>query len=126
MSEEKYLVLLYSYIPFGPVRTSLLVSYFGSAKKAWEASEKELHSTGLKGEFVRGFILYRSKLSGEKFFKELKKKILEVLDKEPIHLDKVVRISSMDVSTVSARLTIMVMKGLVTDLGNGMYRKNII
>ena len=52
MSEEKYLVLLYSYVPFGPARTSLLVSYFGSAKKAWEASEKELSSTGLKRETV--------------------------------------------------------------------------
>ena len=57
---------------------------------------------------------------------DVEKKILEVLRDEPIHLDKVVRITSMDVSTVSARLTIMVMKSLVVDLGNGMYRKNII
>jgi DNA processing protein len=74
MSEDKYLVLLYSYVPFGPVRTSLLISFFGSSKKAWEASEKELLSTGLKGEFVRGFVHYRNEISEDKFFDVLKKK----------------------------------------------------
>ncbi len=49
--------------------------------------------------------------------------LLEVLANEPLHLDEVVRISSLDTPSVSARLTIMELKGLVKNMGGGVYRK---
>lgn len=50
-------------------------------------------------------------------------KIIELLDKESLHLDELVRISGVNASLVSARLTIMEMKGLVKHVGAGVYRK---
>lgn len=50
-------------------------------------------------------------------------KIVEVLKNEPLYLDELVRITGSKTSEISARLTIMEMKGLVKNLGRGMYKK---
>lgn len=50
-------------------------------------------------------------------------KILVLMEVEPLHLDEVVRISGLTTAEVSARLTIMEMKGMVKNVGNGIYRK---
>lgn len=50
-------------------------------------------------------------------------KLLEILENEPFHLDEIVRISTLKVSDVSARLTVMELKGLVKNLGGGIYKK---
>ena len=48
---------------------------------------------------------------------------LEILANEPLHLDELVRISSLEVSVVVSKLTVMEMKGLVKNLGGGIFRK---
>jgi DNA processing protein len=53
----------------------------------------------------------------------IESKIIEILDREPLHLDELVRITGVPTSEVSARLTIMEMKGLVKNLGNCIYTK---
>jgi DNA processing protein len=53
----------------------------------------------------------------------IESKIIEILECEPLHLDELVRISGIPTPEVSARLTIMEMKGLVRNLGNGIYKK---
>jgi len=50
-------------------------------------------------------------------------KILTILENEQLHLDEIARISSWDTADVSARLTIMELKGLVKHLGRGLYKK---
>ena len=50
-------------------------------------------------------------------------KLIEILEREPLHLDQIAVISGFDVSDVSARLTIMELKGLVKNLGGGVYKK---
>jgi DNA processing protein len=50
-------------------------------------------------------------------------KLLEILENESLHLDELVRISGGKIPEISARLTIMEMKGLVRNLGKGMYKK---
>jgi len=50
-------------------------------------------------------------------------KIIGVLEKETLHLDEIARILDMSVSEISARLTIMELKGLVKSLGNGVYKR---
>jgi DNA processing protein len=50
-------------------------------------------------------------------------KIIGILESEPLHLDELVRISGLETSEISARLTIMEMKGMVRSMGNGIYRK---
>lgn len=55
---------------------------------------------------------------------EHEKKILKILAAEPLHLDELVRISGGATSEVSARLTIMEMKGMVRNMGKGVYKKS--
>ena len=50
-------------------------------------------------------------------------KLLQILENEPLHLDEVARISTLKVSDVSARLTMMEIKGMVKSLGKGVYKK---
>lgn len=51
------------------------------------------------------------------------KLLLEFLDNEPLHLDELVRITGSKTSDISARLTIMEMKGMIKSLGGGVYKK---
>ena len=54
---------------------------------------------------------------------EFERKITEVLEPEPLHLDELVRITGFTIGDISARLTIMEMKGLVKSLGGGVYKR---
>jgi len=49
--------------------------------------------------------------------------IIDILTNEPLHLDELARISGLAVNTISARLTIMELKGIVRHTGNGVYKK---
>lgn len=74
MTEREYLVTLYSFIPFGPARIKLLVSYFGSAKKAWSASSRELLKIGLKEKLVNSFMAFRHGFDEKGYFGSLRDK----------------------------------------------------
>lgn len=50
-------------------------------------------------------------------------KLLSFLETEPLYLDELVRISGLATSEISARLTIMEMKGMVRNLGGGKYKR---
>lgn len=53
---------------------------------------------------------------------DLEKKLLEVLENEQMHLDEIARTSKLSVNEVSAKLTMMELKGLVRSLGGGVYK----
>lgn len=50
-------------------------------------------------------------------------KILAVLEKEPLHTDEIIRLSGLDIGTVSSKLTMMEIKGVVKNLGSGVYKR---
>ena len=50
-------------------------------------------------------------------------KLIEILANEPLHLDELARISGLTVSTISSKLTVMELKGIVKNIGNGVYKK---
>jgi predicted Rossmann fold nucleotide-binding protein DprA/Smf involved in DNA uptake len=50
----------------GPLRFKLLLKYFGSAQKAWQASEKQLREIGLGEKIMEKFVYYRRLFSPEK------------------------------------------------------------
>lgn len=84
MSDREYLVLLSTFVPFGPARIKLLLKYFGSAKKVWRAPEKSLRRLGLGAEKVGGFISHRLSFKESDYFKRLKKlKVNYVTLKDP-------------------------------------------
>lgn len=55
--------------------------------------------------------------------RENEKAIFSLLDSGELHMDEIVRKLNMQTSKVSATLTIMEMKGLVKNIGEGVYRK---
>ena len=73
ITERKYLVLLSSFVSFGPVRIGLLYDYFGSYGKIWRAGKKDLIETGLKGKQVFDFIHFRDNLDIRCYFNNLKR-----------------------------------------------------
>lgn len=50
-------------------------------------------------------------------------KIIEILNLEEAHLDELVRMTGSNIGDLSARLTVMEMKGLVRNIGGNVYRK---
>jgi DNA processing protein len=49
--------------------------------------------------------------------------IIERLKLEPLHLDELARLSSISISEISGKLTVMELKGMVKHLGGGVYKK---
>ncbi len=81
MTEREYLVLIYSYPHFGPKRTSLLVDYFKSAKKVWNARYEELKNLGLSDKISKDFLDYRKNFDIKKYFDELENLKINYLTK---------------------------------------------
>ncbi|MBN1778780.1 MAG: DNA-processing protein DprA [Candidatus Buchananbacteria bacterium] len=50
--------------------------------------------------------------------------IFEIIKLEPIHIDKIIQLARLDISAISATLSIMEMKGIIKNLGNQIYSKN--
>jgi DNA processing protein len=49
--------------------------------------------------------------------------LMGIIENEALHLDELARISGLKVAAVSAKLTVMELKGLVKNLGGGVYKK---
>lgn len=49
--------------------------------------------------------------------------LLKIVEKEPLHLDEIARISTLKVADVSAILTVMEMRGLIKNVGGGVYKR---
>lgn len=73
MTEKEYLAAVYSFNYFGPARTKLLISFFGSAKKVWNASKEALTDVGIPEKKVGKYIEYRKEFDIESYFNRLKK-----------------------------------------------------
>ena len=54
---------------------------------------------------------------------ETEKILLDWLNNEPIHVDKLAQSARLDISIVNSTLTVMEMKGMVKHLGNQKYVK---
>jgi DNA processing protein len=75
MDEDRIFYLAFSLINgIGPVRFKLLLEYFGSAKKAWEAPENELEKIGLNQKIVDEIIGKRRLFKPETYITDLAKK----------------------------------------------------
>lgn len=86
MQEEKKYWLGFSFFPgIGPLRFKLLLDYFGSAKRAWQARESELKEIGLGEGLVKKFLAFRNSFSLISCINSLNQKGIRVvtfLDKE--------------------------------------------
>ena len=71
MTDKEYLVLLSTFVPFGPARIKLLLKYFGSARKIWQADIKTLFKLGLGVEKTEEFIAHRENFDEKGYFNRL-------------------------------------------------------
>ncbi len=81
-SERKYWLGFSAFPGIGPLRFKLLLSYFGSAKDAWEAKEKDLLSIGLGQRLAIKFCEFRRSFSFDKYLENLSRKDIQVLTLE--------------------------------------------
>ncbi len=73
MTQEETLISLCSFVPFGPARIKLLLSYFKSARRVWAASAKSFKKIGLGEKRTSEFLQYRENFDPKEYFNRLKK-----------------------------------------------------
>lgn len=73
MNKKEALVALCSFVPFGPARIKLLISFFGSAEKVWKAKKKDFLKLGLGEKRTLDFLTYRENFNAKEYFNRLKK-----------------------------------------------------
>lgn len=80
MKDEKLYWLAFSaFTPIGPKRFSLLIDYFGSAKKAWQAKREVLLKIGLSSKIVSSFEKFKKGFDPASYFLRLQKQGISVL-----------------------------------------------
>jgi DNA processing protein len=94
MEEEKLFWLAFSaFEGIGSKRFALLKNYFGSAKKAWEAKERDLLAVGLGPSLTAKLIEFRKKFDFRSYFLRLREKKIGALllegEKYPKSLKKI-------------------------------------
>ena len=79
MNEKEALISLSTFVPFGPKRIDLLISFFGSAEKAWGADRFHLEKLGLNEGKISEFIKHRSTFDLADYLKKLNKNSIKVV-----------------------------------------------
>lgn len=89
--ETKYWVLFSSFPGIGPLRFDLLLSYFGSAKTAWQASREKLTEIGLGNALTKKFIDFRSSCDIDAIIERLQTEQVFVVTKQNTKYPKLLR-----------------------------------
>lgn len=71
--DHEYLVFLSTFPAFGPQRLKLLLSYFETPERVWNASEKELKEVGISDELRTKYKEHRAKFDEVEYLARLKK-----------------------------------------------------
>lgn len=67
------MLLLYSFLPFGPLRIKLLKKHYSTYGKIWRLDKKELMDIGVKSDLASKFDQYRNKFNTKGYFENLKR-----------------------------------------------------
>jgi len=83
MDEEKKYLLFFSCFPkIGPLRLRLLIKFFGSPAKVWNASKRELLKVNLSQKLVDEFFVFKKNFDPNSYFVRLKKIGIKVITYE--------------------------------------------
>lgn len=77
--EKRYWLGFSAFEGIGPVRFRLLIKYFGSAQKAYEASERDLRKINLPEKIRESFLKFRKNFNLDSYFVRLKEKGITTL-----------------------------------------------
>lgn len=70
--DDRLYYLAFSAFPgIGPYRFQLLLNYFGTAKKIWQSSERELLAAGIGVTLLQKFLAFKNEFSAENYLKKL-------------------------------------------------------
>ncbi len=73
-------MIAFSTVPgIGPARLKLLVDYFGSVQKAWEAKEAELIKVGLPKDPLAELLKQKNKLNVNQYIENIKKRGIKIV-----------------------------------------------
>jgi DNA processing protein len=90
--EEKKSWVAFNVCPgIGSVRFKLLLDYFGSARKAFNASEKSLREIGLGEKLLQNFLSFRKSFDGDSYFLRLERLGINVLFAEEENYPKLLK-----------------------------------
>jgi DNA processing protein len=81
VTEKEALISFSTFVPLGPARVSLLISFFGSASKAWRANAVTLRKIGLREEKITGFLAHREKFDPSSYLKALQENNIKAVVK---------------------------------------------
>ncbi len=80
MESDLPFIIAFSVFPgIGPMRFRLLYDYFGSAKKAWQASQSEFTAVGLGPITTQKFFDFKEKFSIDGYLEQLAKKHIRTI-----------------------------------------------
>ena len=71
MNKREYLAAISSFVPLGSTRLNLLLSFFETPSKVWNASANKLLETGMSSRMVDEFLGHRSKFNAKRYFNRL-------------------------------------------------------
>jgi DNA processing protein len=91
MSEKEYWVAFNVCQGIGPVRFKLLLEYFGSAQKAFEAPVEELIKIGLPKNLVSKFADFRKNFDPVSYFIRVEKMGIKILTSEDKYYPKLLK-----------------------------------
>lgn len=92
MDDELQYWVSFSVFPgIGPVRFSLLLNYFGSAKKAWKSSIADLINIGLGQKLSHDFDIFRNKFNTKHYLSTLKDEQIIPITRYHSHYPKLLK-----------------------------------
>lgn len=89
--EEKHWVGFSVFPGIGPVRFKLLLEYFGTAKKAWEAPRESFREIRLGDRLTDEFIRFRESFSLDRYVRDLQRLGVSVLTSEDVRYPSLLR-----------------------------------
>lgn len=78
-TDTPYLVAFSAFPGIGPVRMRLLISYYGSARDSWLATEESLTEIGLPSAIIRRFVDFRREFDIDGYMRRLKDEHVSVI-----------------------------------------------
>jgi len=78
-NEDKYFVALNTNIKIGPARFKKLLAYFGSAKKAWQGTDRDFRLAGIDRETIETILETRQNIDPDEEIAKLGKEKIQIV-----------------------------------------------
>ena len=91
MTETQAHLAFSAFVPLGPTRFKLLVEYFGSALKAWQANRQKLAQLGMSSKILADWAKFKSQFDLAKYQADLDHHQIKILCLKDTHYPKLLK-----------------------------------